>query len=81
MWRLFAWSIGVGAVLALVALAGAYLARDNIIRYTLNPGQSFELLPAPFAPEYTRLDAWAVLPKEPMKKDDRPAPPPPAPQR
>ena len=70
MWRLFAWSLGVGAVLALLALAGAYLARDNLIRYTLNPGQSFALLPAPFAPEYTRLDAWAVLPKDPMKKVD-----------
>src|SRR4051812_44808493 len=70
MWRLFAWSLGVGAVLALVALAGAYFSRDNLIRYTLNPGQSFELLPAPFAPEYSRLDAWAVLPQEPMKKVD-----------
>lgn len=70
MWRLFAWSLGVGAVVALVALAGAYLMRDNVIRYRLNPGQDFSLLPAPFAPEYSRLDAWAVLPKEPMKKVD-----------
>ncbi|MBI1212324.1 MAG: DUF3089 domain-containing protein [Alphaproteobacteria bacterium] len=70
MWRLFAWSVGVGAVLALLALAGAYFARDNLIRYTLNPGQSFELLPAPFAPEYSRSDTWAVLPTDPMKKVD-----------
>jgi hypothetical protein len=70
MWRLFAWSLGVGALLALLALAGAYLSRDNLIRFTLNPGQSFALLPAPFAPEYTRLDAWAALPNEPVKKVD-----------
>jgi hypothetical protein len=70
MWRLFAWSLGVGAVLALLALASAYFARDNLIRYTLNPGQSFELLPAPFAPEYSRSDAWAELPKDEVKKAD-----------
>jgi hypothetical protein len=60
----------VGAVLALLALASAYFARDNLIRFTLNPGQSFELLPAPFAPEYSRLDAWAVLPPDATKKAD-----------
>src|SRR5689334_881440 len=70
MWRLFAWSLGVGALLALLALASAYFARDNLIRYTLNPGQSFELLPAPFAPEYSRVDAWAELPKDEIKKAD-----------
>ena len=56
--------------MALAALAGAYFARDNVIRYSLNPEQSFALLPAPFAPEYSRLDAWAVLPKEPLKRAD-----------
>lgn len=70
LWRLFAWSFGAGALLALLALAGTYFARDNVIRYWLNPPESFALMPAPFAPEYSRLDAWAVLPKEPLKKVD-----------
>src|SRR6185295_7036715 len=68
--RLFLWSLSAGALVALVALAVAYFSRDNLIRYTLNPGQSCELLPAPFAPEYSRLDAWAVLPKQMTKKVD-----------
>ncbi len=70
MWRLFAWSLGGGALLALLLLVGAYETRDNLIRYTLNPQDSFALLPAPFAPEYTRSDAWAVLPQGAPKKAD-----------
>jgi hypothetical protein len=70
LWRVFVWSVGAGVVLALAALALAYFSRDNLIRYTLNPQQTFALLPAPFAPEYSRLDAWAALPTEPLKKAD-----------
>ena len=70
MWRSLAWISGGLLLLVLIALGGAYAARDNLIRYTLNPEQSFELLPAPFAPEYTRSDAWAVLPEGTLKKAD-----------
>jgi hypothetical protein len=70
MWRWIAWGLGGLSVLALLALGGAYASRDNLIRYTLNPQDSFALLPAPFAPEYTRSDAWAVLPQGALKKAD-----------
>ena len=55
-------------VVALIALAGVmatialfvFAARDNLIRYTLNPSGSFAETPQPAAPDYASAYAWSV---------------------
>src|SRR5262245_32237091 len=38
----------------------AYAARDNLIRYTLNPGRSFGEGAQALSPDYTKPKSWAV---------------------
>jgi hypothetical protein len=52
-------------VLAIVLVAGvfaAFASRDNLIRYTLNPGRSFGEGAQATAPSYANAAAWAALP-------------------
>lgn len=46
-------------LLALVALS-LFAARDNLIRYTLNPSDTFANTPQAAAPDYTTEYAWSV---------------------
>lgn len=61
-----------GALLGLIVAAaiGAYGARDNLIRYTLNPGRSFGEGAQPTAPDYAKPNAWALLGTKPDKPID-----------
>ena len=56
-------------LLALTAIA-AYASRDNLIRYTLNPGRSFGEGAQPTAPDYANKSAWAVEPQTASKPVD-----------
>jgi hypothetical protein len=56
-------------LLALTAIA-AYASRDNLIRYTLNPGRSFGEGAQPTAPDYANKAAWAVEPQTASKPVD-----------
>ncbi|MBU6156393.1 MAG: DUF3089 domain-containing protein [Alphaproteobacteria bacterium] len=55
-------------LVALIALAGVvatiglfvFAARDNLIRYTLNPSGSFAETPQPTPPDYATAYAWSV---------------------
>jgi hypothetical protein len=47
-------------VLTVVAAAWAYATRDNLIRYTLNPGRGFGEGAQPTAPDYASRSTWAV---------------------
>ncbi len=51
------------ALLGVVVSAAliAYAARDNLIRYTLNPGRSFGEGAQATAPDYANRMAWSVL--------------------
>lgn len=63
---------GVIALLVL-AISGAilaYAARDNLIRYTLNPGRSFGEGAQATSPNYTKASTWAALPANPTKPVD-----------
>jgi hypothetical protein len=61
-----------GGLLALVVAAaiGAYGARDNLIRYTLNPGRSFGEGAQATAPDYAKSNTWALLGTKPDKPID-----------
>ena len=54
----------VGIVIVIVI---GYVFRDLIgfalMRYYLEPGQSFAATPAPEAPDYAQSNAWAALPE------------------
>jgi len=63
---------GVIALLVL-AIGGAilaYAARDNLIRYTLNPGRSFGEGAQATSPNYAKASTWAALPANPTKPVD-----------
>jgi Protein of unknown function (DUF3089) len=64
------WLFVGGLVLGLVAAAAAFAfgARDNLIRYTLNPGRSFGEGAQATAPDYAKPSAWALL----STKTDKP---------
>ena len=61
--------LGLLAVVIAGALT-AFAARDNLIRFTLNPGRSFGEGAQPTAPDYANKSSWAVLPKSPTKPVD-----------
>lgn len=54
--------IGIMIVIGLAALVGllVFAARDNLIRYTLNPSDSFSNTPQPAPPDYRTDYAWSV---------------------
>lgn len=47
-----------------------YAARDNLIRYTLNPSESFEDTPRPAPPNYNAAGAWTVQDTSASKSAD-----------
>ncbi|NOT42295.1 MAG: DUF3089 domain-containing protein [Alphaproteobacteria bacterium] len=57
------WLFFGGLALGLIAAAAAlaFGARDNLIRYTLNPGRSFGEGPQATAPDYAKPSSWAAL--------------------
>lgn len=54
----------------MLAALSAYAARDNLIRYTLNPGRNFGQGAQPAAPFYSAAASWAVLPTAPSRPVD-----------
>jgi hypothetical protein len=54
--------LGLLAVAGILVIAGlsVYAARDNLIRYTLNPGRAFGSGAQPVAPDYALSNTWAV---------------------
>ena len=48
-------------VIVIGAALGTYAARDNLIRYTLNPSRSFGEGAQATAPDYANRSTWAVL--------------------
>ena len=56
--------------LVVVGAMGAFASRDNLIRYTLNPGRSFGEGAQPTIPDYANKPSWAVLPAAPTKPVD-----------
>lgn len=66
------WLFVGGVLLGLVAAAAAlaFGARDNLIRYTLNPGHSFGERPQATAPDYAKPTSWAALPENAGKPVD-----------
>ncbi|MBP6014709.1 MAG: DUF3089 domain-containing protein [Alphaproteobacteria bacterium] len=56
---------GVGIFLGVVVAAAmaAYGGRDNLIRYTLNPGRGFGEGAQATAPDYANAVSWALLPQ------------------
>ena len=54
--------LGLLAVAGILVIAGlsVYAARDNLIRYTLNPGRAFDSGAQPPAPTYELSSSWAV---------------------
>jgi len=63
---------GLLGLLAVVILGGlsAYAARDNIIRYTLNPNRNFGEGAQATAPNYALRSAWAAQPSVAAKSVD-----------
>jgi hypothetical protein len=61
-----------GALLGLIVAAAmaAYGARDNLIRYMLNPGRGFGEGAQATAPDYAKPNAWALLGTAPGKPID-----------
>lgn len=57
-------------VLAIGSAILAYAARDNLIRYTLNPGRSFGEGAQATAPDYAKPGSWASAPLSPAKSVD-----------
>jgi hypothetical protein len=57
-------------IVVLIGVASAFAMRDNLIRYTLNPGRGFGEGAQPTAPDYAAASAWAILPKEIKKQAD-----------
>jgi len=68
--RTLFYSVVAILVLTIVAALGAYAARDNLIRYTLNPGRSFGEGAQPTIPNYTNESAWAAVAANPTKPVD-----------
>lgn len=66
------WLFIGGLVLGLLVTAAlaAYGARDNLIRYTLNPGRSFGEGAQATAPDYAKASSWASLPAKTDKPID-----------
>lgn len=66
------WLFVMGIVLGLVAAAAAlaFGARDNLIRYVLNPSHGFGEGAQATAPDYAKPTAWALLSAKPDKPFD-----------
>lgn len=55
----------LAAVLTAVLALSAYVWRIDILRTGLDPKQPFQIYSPPAAPDYSRPDAWALLPPHP----------------
>ena len=66
----------LGAVVAIVVVTG-YLNREELsqeaIRLAIGPEHAFNEQPAPAAPDYARVEAWAALPQLVDLSDSSPA--------
>lgn len=67
-----AFQMSILAFLVVVVIGGlsAYAARDNLIRYTLNPGRNFGDGAQPTVPNYAVSSAWAAKQDNPSKPVD-----------
>jgi Protein of unknown function (DUF3089) len=68
--RRFIYGFAVFFGIIAFAVIVAYASRDNLIRYTLNPGRGFGEGAQPTAPDYSNPAAWAVLPQTTPKPVD-----------
>lgn len=68
--RVFQFGVLVCLGVVVLGALSAYAARDNLIRYTLNPGRNFGEGAQPTAPNYAVSAAWAALPVMPSKSVD-----------
>lgn len=57
--RTIIYGIAALASLVIAAAVSAFAARDNLIRYTLNPGHSFASGAQPAVPDYAKASSWA----------------------
>lgn len=64
--------VGIITAIGLIALVGllVFAARDNLIRYTLNPSDSFSNTPQPAPPDYGTSYAWSVQDTSASQKAD-----------
>lgn len=60
----------VFAVFVVMTVIFVYAARDNLIRYTLNPSESFESAPRPAPPNYAASGAWSFRDASASKRAD-----------
>ena len=58
------------AVFIVMTAIFVYAARDNLIRYTLNPNESFDNAPRPAPPNYASTSAWSVRDTSASRKAD-----------
>ncbi|HTI67424.1 MAG TPA: DUF3089 domain-containing protein [Caulobacteraceae bacterium] len=61
------WAMVVGGVLLAVVAVMVFLRRDDVLRASLDPQQPFQTWRPPPAPNYARPDAWALIPKDPLR--------------
>lgn len=59
------WIFLLAAGLAAVLAVSAYVWRIDILRTGLDPKQPFQIYSPPAAPDYSRPEAWALLPAHP----------------
>jgi len=57
-------ALGVAAFLMLAAAAAVFY-RDDILRTALDPHTPYQVYKPPAAPDYSRRDAWALMPTDP----------------
>lgn len=56
--------------IVLFAAIGAFASRDNLIRYTLNPGRSYGEGAQPTVPDYAAKSSWSAIPTSVDKAAD-----------
>ncbi|MGE5565604.1 MAG: DUF3089 domain-containing protein [Parcubacteria group bacterium] len=64
-------ALGVAAFLVL-AVTAAVFYRDDILRTALDPHTPYQIYKPPPAPDYSRRDAWALMPTDPAAATDLP---------
>lgn len=64
-------ALGVAAFLVL-AVAAAVFYRDDILRTALDPHTPYQIYKPPPAPDYSRREAWALMPTDPTAGGARP---------
>ena len=56
--------------IVLFAAIGAFASRDNLIRYTLNPGRGFGEGAQPTVPDYASKASWSAIAPAAAKSAD-----------